>query len=77
MSAGALALTPGARLIYDGDLVEVMERLGHHCRNIVLVAVEVLDGIEHLLGYDVLVIRLGAVFPPQLELALCRVAKDF
>jgi len=25
MSAGALALTPGARLIYDGDLVEVME----------------------------------------------------
>ena len=25
MSAQALALTPGARLIYDGDLVEVME----------------------------------------------------
>ena len=25
MSAGALALAPGARLIYDGDLVEVME----------------------------------------------------
>ena len=25
MSAGAVALTPGTRLIYDGDLVEVME----------------------------------------------------
>ena len=25
MSAQALALTPGARLIYDGDLVEVVE----------------------------------------------------
>ena len=25
MSAQALALTPGARLIYDGDLVEVIE----------------------------------------------------
>ena len=25
MSAGAVALTPGTRLIYDGDLVEVVE----------------------------------------------------
>ena len=25
MSAGAVALTPGTRLVYDGDLVEVVE----------------------------------------------------
>ena len=52
------------------DLVEVEEGLRHHLGDVVLVAVEALDGVEHLRRDDVLVLGLVAVFAPELELAL-------
>ena len=45
------------------DLVEVEERLGHHLLDVVLVAVEVLDGVEHLLRDDVLVLSSSSSSP--------------
>ena len=52
------------------DLVEVEEGLREHLDDVVLVAVEALDGVEHLLGHDVLVFGLVVVLAPELELAL-------
>ena len=59
------------------DLVEVEEGLGHHLLDLVLLAVEAFDGVEHLLGHDVLVLGLVAVLAPEPELALRCVAEDF
>ena len=58
------------------DLIEVEEGLRHHLVDVVLLAVEALDGVEHLLRDDVLVLGLVAVLAPELELALARVAED-
>ena len=46
------------------DLIEVKERLRQHLLDVVLVrAFETLDGVEHLLGNDVFVVRV--VFSPH------------
>ena len=58
------------------DLVEVEERLGDHLGDVVLLAVESLDGVEQLLRDDVLVLGLVVVLAPELELTLARVAED-
>ena len=58
------------------DLVEVEEGLGHHLLDVVLGPVEALDGVEHLLGNDVFVVRLLAFLAPELELAVGDVTQD-
>ena len=58
------------------DLVEVEESLGHHPLDVVIGPMEALDRVEHVLGDDVLVVRLLAFFAPELELALDGVAQD-
>ena len=58
------------------DLVEVEEGLGHHLFDLVVGPVEALDGVEHLLRNDVLVVRLHAVLAPELELAMGDVTQD-
>ena len=52
------------------DLVEVEEGLRHHLGDVVLLAVEALDRVEHLLRHDVLVLGSSLVFAPEFELAL-------
>ena len=58
------------------DLVEVEEGLVHHLGNVVLLALEPLDGVEQLLRDDVLVLGFVVVLAPELELTLGRVAED-
>ena len=58
------------------DLVEVEDGLLHHLGNVELLALEPLDGVEHFLRDDVLVLGFVVVLAPELELTLGRVAED-
>ena len=49
---------------------------GHHLSDIVLGSVETLDGVEHFLGDDVLIVRLLAFLAPEVELTLEDVAQN-
>ena len=57
------------------QLIEVENGLVHHLRNVVFVAAEPVNGVEHLLRDDVFFFLLP-VFAPEVEVALPRIAQN-